>query len=761
MCKLFAIDLIRGQNTANAASKSRIEIPAAFGVKRSDMFKNMLKVNLLSIRVLLIAAVLSGAALSAIASESFVDTSDVPVFSSWTVNGPDGGDVRVITIDPRDKNRLYVSTLDGQIYTSGDAGKTWRLLVNLNQPQLILDNLLVDLRDSNKIYASGHRHKAPGGFFRSVDGGATWKESKELKGESIHSLTQSSADPELLLAGTTNGVWLSRNSGGDWARINSSTMPINIDSLAVDPRDPKTIYAGTWWRAYKTTDAGTNWRLIKDGMIDDSDVFAVTLDPRNPEHVVASACSGIYESMNGGNKWAKIQGIPSQSRRTRDIVQHPTIAGTIYAGTTEGFWMSSNGGKSWALTTQRNLEINSIAVHPDEPNRVFIATNNYGVMVSNDGGRSFTQTNEDLTTRFTYAVIADNKQPNRVYAATRNTATGGGFFFISNDAGATWRSSASIDVNRTSPFTILQDRVNPNLMYMGVNTGILRSLDRGNTWQPLPAGKGVGPAPKPAAKPAARPSAKPAAKPAAKPVTATAAVKFVPGIKEKVKVLAFTEDGRNGLLAGTDTGLYRSYDISKGWEKLNLGAGINANIFAIHTSPARPDTIWVGTATSGVLVSRDAGKTFAKAGGAADLVPITSIASDPKRPDYVYVGTLQTFYVSRDGGVTWLRRGGNLPLGNFTSILIDPNNTDEIVISSAMETDGGIYISTDAGNKWKRVDGKDMRLPSRRVWSMTFDPNDPNRIYAGTHSSGVNRIELKANAAEVNGGDRPRLSSNE
>src|SRR6185295_354446 len=138
---------------------------------------------------------------------------------------------------------------------------------------------------------------------------------------------------------------------------------------------------------------------------------------------------------NAGEKWAKIQGIPSQSRRTRDIMQHPTIPGTVYAATTEGFWMSSNGGKAWALTTQRNLEINSIAVHPDEPNRIFIGTNNYGVMVSNDGGRNFVETNTNFSSRFTYSITPDVAQPNRLYAATHNVGTSGGFLFTSNDRG--------------------------------------------------------------------------------------------------------------------------------------------------------------------------------------------------------------------------------------------------------------------------------------------------------------------------------------
>ena len=224
-------------------------------------------------------------------------------------------------------------------------------------------------------------------------------------------------------------------------RLIRQPMPVNIDSLAIDPRTNDTIYAGTWWRAYKTTDAGKNWRLIKNGMIDDSDVFAITINNKNPDHIVASACSGIYESNNDGEKWTKIQGIPSQSRRTRDILQHPSEPGTIYAATTEGFWMTVDGGKTWAMTTQRNLEINSIAVHPDSPEKVFIGTNNYGVMVSNDGGKNFTQTNDNFTSRFTYSITLTKNGP----AGLRNdanTATGGGFVFYSNIRGAEpWRAN--------------------------------------------------------------------------------------------------------------------------------------------------------------------------------------------------------------------------------------------------------------------------------------------------------------------------------
>lgn len=670
-------------------------------------------------------------------------------FGNWQVVGPSGGDVRVITIDPRNKERLYISTLDGQIHTSSDGGRSWHLLVNLNEPELVLDQLFVDSSDSQKIYASGHRHKMAGGFFRSTDGGATWKESKDLRNESIHAMTQSPLDPKVILVGTINGVWISRDSGGDFEKISSGTMPVNIDSLAMDPRNTSTMYAGTWWRAYKTVDSGKNWRLIKNGMIDDSDVFAITLNSRNPEHVIASACSGIYESINGGEKWSKIQGIPSQSRRTRDIVQHPTIPGTIYAGTTEGFWMTTNGGKTWSLTTQRNLEINSIAIHPDEPNRVFIGTNNYGVMVSNDGGRNFVQTNDGFTSRFTYSVTPDIEQPNRLYAATHNTATGGGFFFISSDGGRNWQQARNLDVNRVRAFVLRQDPKDPNQMYLGTNVGLFRSADRGLSWVQVVAARSIRKTPVRKATPK-RPVKRTGAVTArVQPSSPSAIVPpTVPAITEKIKVLEFIPGG--GLLAGTDKGLYRSRDLAKGWEKLSFGLGINENIFAIHVSPSRPATIWAGTATSGVVVSRDNGKTWAKTAGAVDNIPVSSITSDPTRPDYIYVGTTQTFYISRDAGATWTRRGGNLTLGNFTSILINPNNPDEILLSSALDGDGGVYVSTDAGMRWKRVDSKEMKLPSRRVWSMAFDPKDPNRIFAGSHSSGVYRIDRLTTTASGN-----------
>ena len=770
------------------------------------------------------------------------DAAERPI--DWTISGPMGGDVRSLAVDPQDPQRLYFGTIDGQIYTSGDSAKTWSRVANFNRPGLYIDNLFVDPRDSKTLYAAAHRHKEPGGFFKTIDGGETWSEAAELKAEALHSITQSASDPDILIAGTNRGVWRSENAGDTWSHLSTSDYPglINVESLAVDPRSPEVIYAGTWYLPYKTADGGKTWSSIKTGMIDDSDVFAIDLNPRDPDHVIASACSGIYDSKNGGANWRKVQGIPSQSRRTRAILQHPSVAGVVYAGTTEGFWRSTNGGDSWMLTTSRQLEINAIAVHPRAPQVVYIGTNNYGVMISRDAGKTFVPSNEGYSGRRAYFILPDREQPGRFYAATINTATGGGFFFVSNDGGLTWQPSMRNMPNRLIAYSILQDNRDSKVIYLGTNLGMYRSTDRGASWAPIGAlgsdspvvekptkrrGRGAGSGnngnntataarrgsavaattPVPAAPPVPAKRADETVKRAqealalagyspgsapdgvAGPRTVASVRKFQAAknlpqtgkldhltlaalglaggmqtertadglenaplaLTETVNALVYASDPSSVetvMLAATNAGLYRTSDPLKGWQKLAFSSGLDARTLCVSTSAQNPQAIWVGTSTSGVLVSRDGGKSWQEVEGVPKTAPINVIEQDPERPEYLYVGTTQTLFISRDGGEKWLRRGGNLPYGSYTSIIINPSNRDEIFAGSAYERleNNGIFHSNDAGMTWKRVDPD---LPSRRVWTLALDPNDAGKLLVGSHSAGVYiaRRDVSANAA--------------
>ena len=734
----------------------------------------------------------------------------------WEITGPMGGDVRSLAIDPRDPQHLYFGTIDGQLYVSRDGAARWARVANFNRAGLYIDSLLIDPRDSNTLYVGAHRHKEPGGFFKTTDGGQTWRESTELKTESVFALEQAPSDPNILVAGTHQGVFRSQDAGETWAQLPTSAYPDirDVESIGIDPRDPSHIYAGTWHLPWKTEDGGQTWQSVKTGIIDDSDVFAIEIDGRNPDHVIMSACSGIYESKNAGAQFRKVQGIPSQSRRTRDILQNPAQPNAIYAGTTEGFWRTLNGGDSWMLTTSRKLEINAIAVHPNAPQVIYIGTNNYGVMISKDGGKTFLPSNQGYSGRRAYFLLPDLERAGRVYASTINTATGGGFFYVSDDGGETWQPSMrNLPADRLITYAMLQDRRDANIIYLGTNLGLYRSTDRGASWAPIGAPSVDAPKAKPPARrrgttatrkgatAAARRSAPAASEqPTAQPVPATdsgvtaqikeaqtalraagyevgapdgvagprtveAIRRFqtdkqlpVTGTLDETTLTALGLDGKQTapigltetinaleymdeetgpvILAATNNGLYRSADPVKGWTKLPFGPGLDARTLCVSTSTRMPQTVWVGTSRSGVLVSRDGGQAWEQVQGITTVAPINVIVQDPQRPANIYVGTTQQFLLSHDGGEKWLRRGGNLPYGSYTAILINPNNPDELFVGSAYEREegNGVFHSTDAGMTWKRIDPD---LPSRRVWALVFDQADASRILVGTHSAGI------------------------
>jgi photosystem II stability/assembly factor-like uncharacterized protein len=140
------------------------------------------------------------------------------------------------------------------------------------------------------------------------------------------------------------------------------------------------------------------------------------------------------------------------------------------------------------------------------------------------------------------------------------------------------------------------------------------------------------------------------------------------------------------------------------------------------------------------LISRDSGRSWRQVSDLPADAPVNTIVQDPQRPDYVYVGTKQAFYSTHDGGASWSRRGGNLPFGNFTSILINPRNGDEIFVGNAYQNGtigGGVYRSVNAGMTWARIDPKEHRLPSQRIWALAFDSRDQNTLFVGSHSAGV------------------------
>src|ERR1022692_3401078 len=316
--------------------------------------------------------------------------------SDWQLIGPEGGNVRSLAYDPSDPNRILLGTSAGQLFISKDGGNSWAIFAHLGPgDDYVFDHIVFDPTNPATLYAAawGLFNDDDGGVFRSDDGGRTWRELMGAHGKSIRALAMAPSDHNTLVIGALDGVFRSRDGGATWERIspenhaaieNHSSLR-NFVSVAIDPQNPDVIYAGTRHLPWKTSDGGAHWHNLKEGILDDSDVFSIIVDPKVPSRIYASACSGIYKSDNGAETFHRVQGLPHSAIRTRVLRQDPQRPSIVYAGTTGGLWKTVDGGTRWSLVSSPDIIVNDVLIDPRDPNRVLVATDLRGVLVSKDG----------------------------------------------------------------------------------------------------------------------------------------------------------------------------------------------------------------------------------------------------------------------------------------------------------------------------------------------------------------------------------------
>jgi photosystem II stability/assembly factor-like uncharacterized protein len=628
--------------------------------------------------------------------------------SLWNAVGPAGGDARSFAMVPGNPSHLYLGTTNSWVYESLDEGVSWHRLAKLDSEEdTVLDSILVDSAHPGVLFAGGWKpDQHPGGLYVSRDGGKHWSAVESMRTQSIFSIAQSPSQPNMIVVGTLQGVYRSDDAGMTWTLISppGSHEIHEVESLAIDPVDANIVYAGTWHLPWKTIDGGQHWHNIKNGVIEDSDVFSMIIDPTKPHIVYLSACSGIYKSENAGELFHKIQGIPSTARRTRVLMQDPSHHEVVYAGTTEGLYKTQDNGKTFQRMTGPEVVVNDVFVDPADSNHVLLAIDRGGVLSSQDAGVSFTPSNGGFSGRRVEALLVDQANPATMYAGVVNDKSYGGAF-VSTNGGISWDQVgegpggglAGRDV-----FSLAQAK--DGTIVAGTGHGIFVLATTNQQAEKAPSEHETPASPGPQSSEALSPALdKPVWLPrntisntSAKTIVETHHGQHV-DVEKRVVDPAFELQSRvNALnvsgdvwLASTGFGLLTSQDQGATWQGGAVMASNGYLSVASHggtMAAARPD---------GVVFSTDAGTTWMPMGIPATLTRIRTVAFSGDGT--IWLGAREGVYFSHDQGKTWLWIG-RLPFSDVDDLYYDqPSN--RVLVSS--RTSEQIYAINAKTLKWE------------------------------------------------------------
>ena len=588
--------------------------------------------------------------------------------AQWVPLGPEGGDARSLAYDPHDPDRVLLGTSAGQLYISHDAGGNWQRFARLGDgDDYVLDHIAFDRTRRGTIFVSAYSVEHPGGdIFRTRDNGRSWQRLDFMRGRSVRALALAPSDPSTIVAGVTEGVFRSRDGGDNWQRISPENHAEikNLRSVAIDPVNPDIIYVGTSHLPWKTPDGGKTWQWIKQGVIDDSDVFSIIVDPNDTAVVYASACSGIYKSTNAGGQFRKAQGMPFSARRTRKLKQDPADSAVVYAGTTEGLWKTTDAGTSWKLMTQKNVIVNDILIDPRDPSRVLIATDRSGILSSTNGGASFFSANRGFAHRQVASLIADRDDASTFYAGVINDKEYGGVF-VTRDSGDYW-SQLSSGLAGRDVFVLRQSA--DGALVAGTNRGVFQMAKGASRW--LPLNNVV--------------TEKTIRRKGAKPVTRVTKSE----LSARVSDLEVTH---TRWFAATSAGLFTSADRGRNWR--------GGPLFG-HTSfvSVRAGGDLVAAATyKAVVVSGNGGNDWRESRVPKQITGIYGVAIDEAR-NVIWLATREGAFRSADAGENWEHVLGGLAATNVLSVAYDAERRRLLATGALYQH---AFESFDGGDNWR------------------------------------------------------------
>ncbi|HYG61045.1 MAG TPA: glycosyl hydrolase, partial [Thermoanaerobaculia bacterium] len=608
------------------------------------------------------------------------------------------------------------------------------------------------------------------GVYRSTDAGETWQRVGLEASERVARIAVHPKDGNVVWVCATGALWSSHpergvyktaDGGKSWKRVLGVDADTGCSDLAVDPQDPRILYAGMWqfrrtpWSfdsggagsgLYKSTDGGETWRELEKGLpAGEKGRIAVAVAPSRPSVVytlVEAEKTALYRSDDVGESWAEVNSSFTVSGRPfyfALVVVDPTDFDRVYKpGFTLG--VSSDGGRSFgspfsSFENSVHSDHHALWIDPRNPQHLLLGTDG-GLYISYDRGRRWRMVRGLPISQF-YRVSYDMAEPYNVYGGLQdNGSWRGPSRSVAGIQNRDWEN-----IGMGDGFYAFADPADPEYAYVEYQGGMISRLR-------LSTG-------------------------------------------ERKEIRALPREGEEGLrfnwntpihLSPNENGtiylgsqyLLRSRDRGDSWERIspdlttndprkqqqatsggltidNSTAENHTTIYAIAESPKNGKVIWAGTDDGNLQVTRDGGATWANVAANVPGVPrgtwVSGVEASPHDEatafatfDVHATGDMKTYvYRTTDFGRTWTAlmpaaipeaAGTGETLDGYAHVIRqDVVNPDLLFLG----TETGLFVSIDGGARWARFTGN---LPRVAVRDLAIHPRDSDLIIA-THGRGI------------------------
>lgn len=407
------------------------------------------------------------------------------------------------------------------LYISEDSGNTWKQqssTFNVKARPFYFSTLVFDPQNANRLYRPAFNMSI------SDDGGYSFYDAA---GGGVHSdhhaLWINPKNTDQMYLGTDGGVYSSTDKGNNWQFIRC--LPVSqFYHVSTDESKPYyNVYGGLQdngsWMAPSQSPGGVenaDWVSLFGG-----DGFWVLPDPINPDYAYCEYQGGNMFRVNTKTNTSKgikpFEEIGDEKLRwhwNTPLVLSPNRKGALYTAS-QYLYRTTDQGKNWTklsmdLTTndkskqkqeesgglsadntsaENHCIIYSIAESPKDANTIYVGTDDGNIQVTADDGKNWKNVSMAYTATgipkqtWVSSLHASVHDVNTVFATFDNHTYGDHktYAAYSKDKGNTWTKFESTEFTGFAN-KILQDDVNPDLLYLGTEMGLFMSFDFGKSW---------------------------------------------------------------------------------------------------------------------------------------------------------------------------------------------------------------------------------------------------------------------------------------